>query len=64
METGKTQTKCSFMIDIKSGQGATWQGNLKWIEKDETIPFRSVIELLTLMDSAIEAGGKQKSKTK
>lgn len=43
----------SFLIKIKSTQHHTWQGTVQWIEKNETIPFRSALELLRLLDSAI-----------
>lgn len=45
--------KCSFLIDIKDTQNATWQGSITWVEEQKTEYFRSVLELLRLMDSAV-----------
>lgn len=50
--------KCSFLIDIKDTQNATWQGSITWVEEQKTEYFRSVLELLRLMDSAVSKGKK------
>ena len=42
----------------------TWQGEVVWADRKETQRFRSVLELLNLMESALdlaEADGKEKS---
>ena len=36
-------------------QNASWQGELLWMEKNARQSFRSVLELITLMDSALRA---------
>lgn len=46
--------KATFLVQVVSQQHATWQGTVKWLEKDKEIPFRSELELIRLMDSAIE----------
>lgn len=43
----------SFLIDLKNAQNETWQGNISWIGKNQTVPFRSVLEMLQLISSAI-----------
>ena len=40
-------------------QNATWQGTVVWTEKEETKRFRSALELLKLMDSAIAPDGEE-----
>lgn len=45
--------KCSFLINIRDTQNATWQGSITWVEGQRTEYFRSVLELLRLMDSAV-----------
>jgi len=42
----------TFIVEIKCRQNHTWQGTVCWIEHDETVPFRSVLELLKLIESA------------
>ena len=44
---------CSFKISVKFRQNATWQGNLVWVEKNLSQDFRSVLEMLELMDEAL-----------
>jgi len=50
----KTEGKsCTFEISVKFRHNAEWQGNIYWVEKDVTKPFSSIIELLKLMDDAL-----------
>lgn len=51
----KGAPKGSFLIQIHSDQNATWQGTVNWIEKKQNLPFRSTLELLKLIDGAIES---------
>ena len=44
----------TFIIEIKSCQNETWQGSVSWVEGKKQQPFRSALELLKLMDSAME----------
>lgn len=48
----------TFIVNIKNSQNHTWQGTVKWVERQEEIPFRSAIELIKLMDSALELSGE------
>ncbi len=45
----------SFLVQVQNDQNATWQGTLRWIEKNENMPFRSTLELIKLIDSALES---------
>lgn len=45
--------KASFIIRVNSRQNATWQGSVSWTEKGVTKYFRSALELLKLIDSAL-----------
>lgn len=49
-EKRKRQT---FIVDIIAHQKCTWQGQLHWIQEDKKVSFRSVMEMLRLMDLAI-----------
>ncbi len=48
-----------FVIQIDRCENATWQGSILWTEKNITQQFRSALELIRLMDSAITAGEKR-----
>lgn len=45
--------KATFEIKILFRQNASWQGTVVWIEQEKEESFRSVLELLMLMNSAL-----------
>jgi hypothetical protein len=46
-------TKCSFEVSVRFRQHSTWQGEILWAEKKVKQNFRSVLELLVLIDQAL-----------
>lgn len=52
---GKSKKKPSgtFIVRIMDYENVTWQGELVWAEKEKTQKFRSTLELLKLIDSAV-----------
>ena len=48
---GKVAT---FVTKVLFRQNASWQGSVSWVEGKNEVPFRSVLELLLLIDSAID----------
>ncbi|MCL2226798.1 MAG: hypothetical protein FWB97_04120 [Oscillospiraceae bacterium] len=55
-------SKCTFEVSVIFQQNATWQGHILWAEKNLRQSFRSVLEMLRLMDEAL-AEGAAKSAT-
>ena len=53
MNIGKKKEKQTFIVDIIDHQKYTWQGQLYWVQGNKKILFRSVMEMLHLMDSVI-----------
>ena len=51
----------SFSVNVLFRQNASWQGNIQWMDDHAATPFRSVLELVQLMDSVLaqydHAGG-------
>ena len=45
----------SFIIRVQHRQNSSWQGRITWIEKNQTMYFRSVLELMKLMESALDS---------
>lgn len=43
----------SFVVEIKSQENHTWQGTITWVEGKKKENFRSALELIRLMDSAL-----------
>lgn len=44
----------AFLVQILNTQNATWQGTVTWTDGKKTQPFRSALELIKLIDSALE----------
>ena len=51
----KDKKKGTFIIKIDHCQNETWQGKVVWAEGETTERFRSSLELLKLMDEALNA---------
>ena len=48
--TGERET---FVVRILNTQNATWQGTVSWSEQKATRHFRSMLELISLMNDAL-----------
>ncbi len=51
--------KGTFVIKILSQQNATWQGMITWTDGNQSQPFRSLLELIKLIDSVLGTDGKE-----
>ena len=49
----KPGARGTFQIRILYRQNASWQGSVLWVDENRTEAFRSTMELLLLMDSAL-----------
>jgi len=38
---------------VQQRQNSSWQGRITWVDKDKTVYFRSVWEMMKLIDSAL-----------
>ncbi|MGI6752635.1 MAG: hypothetical protein ACOX4U_08545 [Anaerovoracaceae bacterium] len=45
--------KGNFLIRIHNNQNATWQGTVTWLDKNSKENFRSLLEMIRLLDSAL-----------
>lgn len=43
----------SFLIRIYFTQNANWQGVIQWLDINKTVPFRSVLELINLLNEGV-----------
>lgn len=50
----KADGKGTFLVRIKFQQHSSWQGEVYWAEKKRKLCFRSELELLRLIDSALK----------
>ena len=52
----------TFAIRLIFRQNASWQGSITWLEGEVEQSFRSVLELILLMDSALMEGKREAKK--
>ena len=45
----------SFVVEVKCQENHTWQGTIQWVEGQKKENFRSALELIRLMDSALSS---------
>lgn len=63
----KRRHKGTFIVKLDDCQHGTWQGKVVWAEENVTEHFRSSLELIKLIDEAVnasEAGGSVEGNTK
>ena len=44
--------KVSYMIHIRYRHNSSWQGEIRWLEQNKTMFFRSVLELIMLLENS------------
>ena len=54
-----TKQGATFVVKVDYSQHGTWQGKVVWADENRTEHFRSALELIRLMDSAIAATNSQ-----
>lgn len=43
----------TFIVRVQHRQNSSWQGRITWMEEDKTLYFRSVWEMVKLIESAV-----------
>lgn len=51
--------KQTFILEISDTQNQSWQGKLEWVQGRKKESFRSVLELLRLLDSVVGQEGQE-----
>lgn len=51
--------RATFVIRVVLRQNSSWQGTVTWLEGKRSQCFRSVLELILLMDSALRDEGRE-----
>ena len=44
----------TFIVRVQHRQNSSWQGRITWMEQNKTLSFRSVWELMKLIESAVD----------
>lgn len=50
--------QATFMVHVMFRQNATWQGRVQWLENGKNASFDSVLELMSLMETALASKGQ------
>ncbi len=45
----------TFIVRVQHRQNSSWQGRVTWMEEDRTVQFRSVWEMIKLIESAVDS---------
>ncbi|MDR2355355.1 MAG: hypothetical protein LBE16_04075 [Clostridiales Family XIII bacterium] len=53
-EIGNAAEQRTFVVRILNRQNATWQGLVTHVDQKEEQPFRSLLELIKLIDSTFD----------
>jgi len=56
--TTQIRGNSEFLVRVLFRQNASWQGEIHWIDQDKKKYFKSVLELIMLMQSAMDEAGK------
>ena len=49
-----TRKQTDFIVSVRYTEHGSWQGTVTWSGNGKKVPFRSALELLYLMDEAVE----------
>ena len=53
----------TFIVRVQHRQNSSWQGRITWMEEDKTVQFRSVWEMIKLIESAVDLVSEAENKT-
>ena len=56
MNNDSGRRKGTFIVKVEYCQNGTWQGKVVWAKENKTERFRSMLELIKLMDEAMASG--------
>lgn len=54
VENAMMKKRGTFLMTVHNRENATWQGTLTWVDKNEKQQFRSALELIKLIESALD----------
>ena len=53
----------TFIIRVQHRQNSSWQGRITWVEQDKTLYFRSVWEMMKLIEEAMADYKEEETET-
>lgn len=58
--SGSEKNTGTFIVKVLDRQNATWQGSVIWVEEHRERYFRSALELLKMIDGALDEDEEEK----
>ena len=49
----------TFIVRVQHRQNSSWQGRITWMEDDKTVCFRSIWEMIKLIENAVDTVSDQ-----
>jgi len=56
-DSQKPIPRASFLIQVQYRHNSSWQGRIVWLDTKKTLVFRSFLELVMLMQEALDERG-------
>lgn len=53
----------TFVLEIKSTRNNTWQGTILWVQTQQKVAFRSALEAIKILDSALTEQSEDETPT-
>ena len=53
----------TFIVRVQHRQNSSWQGRITWMEEDKTLYFRSIWEMIKLIESAVDTVSEQEEES-
>ena len=63
-ERTSIETSTSFLVKIKYRQNTSWQGTIQWLNGKQSRHFRSCLELMMLIEEALNSDGMKGKRIK
>ena len=63
-EKDSNTSENSFLVKIKYRKNSSWQGSVQWIETGKSQNFKSCLELIRLMDIAMNSDDEEAENNK
>ena len=52
--------KATFVVHVEFRRNSTWQGTIQWVNEGKQQSFRSTLEMIRLIDEALDDGAEAK----
>lgn len=58
-QTGRHGDLGTFVVHVQHRQNSSWQGRITWMDQNKTVYFRSIWEMIKLVEEALNMVSEQ-----